>query len=104
MYHPNINGPKIERLTYEQNLGLIDEESIFRLPEEKECIMVYSDKTPAKDEKKKANDKYVQIDSNPFETSQMRPYVEYSTTSRVYTPENNTQWGAITTGAQSNIE
>ena len=37
----------------------------------------------------------------------MRQYqdnAEYSTTSRIYTPDDNTQCGAIPTEAQSNIE
>ena len=105
MYHPKYKVPK-KTLTYEQKLGPIDEESIFRPPEGEEWIEVYSDKkTPKKEEtKNRARDK--QIDPNPFKVSQMGPYhenIEYSTTSKIYTPEDNTRRGELPREFQSDI-
>ena len=88
MYHPSYEGPKEPALTYEQNLGPIDEESIFRPPEDEECIAVYSDKRTPKKGEKKSKAKNERVDPNPFDLKQTRSYhanAEYSHTNKIYT-------------------
>ena len=95
LYHPKYDGPKISVLNYLQPPEPIDEESIFRPPEEEEWIKAYSEKrTPKKEEKKKRANKK-QIDSNPFDTSQMKPNqdnLESPIANKVVTTENSANY------------
>ena len=107
MCHPKYNGPKISVRNYTQPPEPIDEEAIFRPPEEEEeWIEAYSEKrTPKKEERKnKAKDK--QIDSDPFDTSQMKRYrdnTKYTTESKEVTPDNSAKWGELQSELQSTI-
>ena len=106
MYHPKYNGPKISVLNYTQPPDPIDEESIFRPPEGEEWIKAYSEKRTLKKEEMKNKAKKKQVDSDPFDTSQMKPYhdnTEHPTANKEVTSEKSTKWGRIQSEPQSTI-
>ena len=108
MYHPKYKGPKVSDLMNNPNWRSIAKEDIFQPPEGEEWIEKFSEKRTPRKSEKKAKIANRQIDADPFDTKQMRPYREeaqYSNTNEEYSPENRARWGKLKTKPQlENIE
>ena len=108
MYPPKYKGPKVSDLINNPNWRSIDKEELFQPPEGEEWIETFSEKRTPRKAEKKSKTRVRQIDADPFNKNQMRPYreeIEYSSTREVYTPESNAKWGKLKTKPQlDNVE